>query len=371
MEEKKEITENQIVPGIINYASVLRIPVKLNSSNWSSWSLFVHKGLESVGKEDHLSESPPAPSTREWRIDNSGIQMALWNSMEPQILIIAQNFTTVKAMWDHLSSSFSAKESLSHAYSVVQAFSRADQGDSTFTDYFTRFSKLQDELRTLFPPTADLKVQEERNTKMEVMMFIAGISPKYASARPLLLSNSTAIKSVASTYHLLREMYGPDNSSSSTSTDASAMISKSIERSFFKKGTGRGNGEQGSDLICHLCHEPGHAKYNCSNNCHYYKGKGHTKFNCPNRPKGSQPPSHPRARIATSNEPSDQQANDQPIYTLNQEEYDRFQQLISSKIGPQANSAQLGTFPSPDPSWVADSGATHHMTGKKGILSNL
>ncbi|KAJ9567029.1 hypothetical protein OSB04_002995 [Centaurea solstitialis] len=75
--------------------------------------------------------------------------MALWNAMETQILSIAQNFPTVKEMWDHLSSSFSAKESLSHAYSVVQAYSRAEQGDSSFTDYFTQFSKLQDELRTM------------------------------------------------------------------------------------------------------------------------------------------------------------------------------------------------------------------------------
>ncbi|KAD4384247.1 hypothetical protein E3N88_24415 [Mikania micrantha] len=215
----KGTTDNLVAPGIINYASVLRIPVKLDSNNWNSWSLFVQKGLASLDKEGHLTEKPPVPVTREWRIDDSGIQMALWNAMEPQVLSIAQNFLTVKEMWDHLSSSFSAKESLSHAYSVVQAYTRAEQGDLSFTDYFTRFSKFRDELRALFPPTTDLKVQEERNTKMDVMMFIAGLSPKYANARPLLLSNSNAISSVASTYHLLREMYGSD----APPTDISAM----------------------------------------------------------------------------------------------------------------------------------------------------
>ncbi|KAD5962055.1 hypothetical protein E3N88_13528 [Mikania micrantha] len=151
------------------------------------------RGLASLDKENYLTEQPPVPLTREWRLEDSGIQMALWNTMEPQVLSIAQNFHTVKDMWDHLSSSFSAKESLSHAYSVVQAYSRVEQGDLTFTNYFTHFSKLQDELRALFPPTTDLKIQEERNTKMDVMMFIARLSPKYASARPLLLSNSGAI----------------------------------------------------------------------------------------------------------------------------------------------------------------------------------
>ncbi|KAJ9548017.1 hypothetical protein OSB04_020560 [Centaurea solstitialis] len=215
----KEKSSDLATPGIINYLAILKIPVKLSSSNWAQWSMFAKKGLASVDKAHHLTKQPPDPISREWSIDDSGIQMALWNAMEPQILTIAQNFPTVKEMWDHLSSSFLAKESLSHAYSVVQAYSRAEQGESSFTNYFTRFSKLRDELRTMFPPTTDIKVQEERNNKMDVMMFIAGLSSKYSNARPLLLSNPTATSSVVSTYHLLREMYGPDT----TTTDISAM----------------------------------------------------------------------------------------------------------------------------------------------------
>ncbi|KAJ9552767.1 hypothetical protein OSB04_016812 [Centaurea solstitialis] len=226
--------------------------------------------------------------------------MALWNAMEPQILTIAQNFPTVKEMWDHLSSSFSAKESLSHAYSVVQAYSRAEQGESSFTDYFTRFSKLRDELRTMFPPTTDIKVQEERNNKMDVMMFIVGLSSKYSNARPLLLSNPTATSSVVSTYHLLREMYGPDT----TTTDISAMHTSA------GKGTGRN-----SRVIPKK--ESG-------------RGSG----------SGIQPPPRPKARIATSGEPADT-----PAYTLSEEDYHRLQQLLASQSispTPRANSAKSG-----------------------------
>ena len=110
---------------------------------------------------------------------------------------------------------------------------------------------------------------------MDVMMFIVGLSPKYASARPLLLSNSNVISSVASTYHLLREMYGSDK----TSTDTSAMhpsIGKSTgrgSRMTQKKGIERGDG-----IICHYCKET-----------------GHTKYNYPNRPASSQPPPRPKA----------------------------------------------------------------------------
>ncbi|KAJ9550550.1 hypothetical protein OSB04_014595 [Centaurea solstitialis] len=350
MSDKEGKPSDLIAPGIINYSAILKIPVKLSSSNWAQWSMFAQKGLASVDKADHLTKQPFDPISREWYIDDSGIQMALWNAMEPQILTIAQNFPTVKEMWDHLSSSFSAKESLSHAYSVVQAYSRAEQGDSSFTDYFTRFSKLRDELRTMFPPTTDIKIQEERNNKMDVMMFIAGLSSKYSNARPLLLSNPTATSSVASTYHLLREMYGPDT----TTTDISAMHTSAGRgtrrgsRVVPKKDIGRGSGIQ----------------------CNYCKEFGHTKWNCPNRPRGSQPPPRPKARIATSGELADQPA----VYTLSEEDYHRLQQLLASQSispTPRANSAKSGTSSSLDSSWVADSGATHHMTGNRSILSTL
>ncbi|XP_076899988.1 protein ARABIDILLO 2-like [Bidens hawaiensis] len=351
---EKKASENQIAPGIINYSAVLRIPVKLDSSNWGSWSLFVRKGLTSVGKEDHITTRLADPISREWLIDDSGIQMALWNAMEPQILTITQNFPIVKDMWEHLSSSFSDKESLSHAYSVVQSYIRAEQGDSSFTDYFTRFSTIRDELRSMFPPTTDLKVQEERNAKMDIMTFIAGISPKYSSARPLLLNNPAATSSIASMYHLLREMYGPNETR--PSTDTSAMhtpTSKGIGRGSHKthkKGIGRGSGP-----ICHYCKEP-----------------GHTKWDCPNRPPGSQPPPRPKARIATTSEASDPNAT--PAYTFSEEDYCRLQHLLASQTTPPAPSAKAansGTFPSLSSSWVIDSGATDHMTGNSGILSNL
>ncbi|XP_076949068.1 uncharacterized protein LOC143621587 [Bidens hawaiensis] len=344
-------SETQIAPGII-YSAVLRIPIKLDSKNWSSWSLFVQKGLTSVDKDDHLTKLPPDLITREWRIDDSGIQMALWNAMEPQILTIAQNFSTVKKMWDHLSSSFSAQESLSHAYSVVQAYGRAEQGDSTFTDHFTRFSKLRDELRAAYPPITDLQVQEERNTKMDVMTFIAGLSPKYSSARPLLLSNPSATSSVESTYHMLREMYGHD----ANHTDTSAMYTstgKGVGRGSYtthKKGIGRGNG-----LVCHYCKEP-----------------GHTKWDCPNRPPRSQPPPRPKARMAATGEASDPVAT--PAYTFSEEDYCRLHHLLNSQTpapAPRANTANSGTFPSLTSSWVIDSGATHHMIGNPDILSSL
>lgn len=274
-----------IVPGIINYSVILKIPVKLNSTNWAQWSMFVQTGLESLDKDAYLNEDPPNPKTREWKLDDSGIRKALWNAMEPQILSIAQNYPTTKKMWEHLQSSFSAKESLSHTYSVFGSYFRCEQGDSDLTEYYTRLSKLAEELRVLFPVTPDVKVQEERLAKMDVMTFISGLSPKYSSARPLLLSH-TASQSLASTYHLAREMYSDSSMAQpSPGTDASALT-------FSARNNGKG-GNRKNDL-------------NKKVQCNYCKEYGHIKYNCPNRPPGSHPPPRPsRAQVASTDATTD------------------------------------------------------------------
>ncbi|KAJ9564848.1 hypothetical protein OSB04_000814 [Centaurea solstitialis] len=274
-----------VVPGIINYSVILKIPVKLNSTNWAQWSMFVQTGLESLDKDAYLTKDPPNPKTREWKLDDSGIRMALWNAMEPQILTIAQNYPTTKKMWEHLQSSFSAKESLSHTYSVFGSYFRCEQGDSDLTEYYTRLSKLAEELRVLFPVTPDVKVQEERLAKMDVMTFISGLSPKYSSARPLLLSH-TASKSLASTYHLAREMYSDSSTAQpSPGTDASALT-------FSARNNGKG-GNRKND-------------FNKKVQCNYCKEYGHIKYNCPNRPPGSHPPPRPpRAQVASTDATTD------------------------------------------------------------------
>ncbi|KAK9062936.1 hypothetical protein SSX86_020126 [Deinandra increscens subsp. villosa] len=61
-------------------------------------------------------------------------------------------------------------------------------------------------------------------------------------------------------------------------------------------------------------------------------------------------------------------ANRNSAYSISPEELVRLRQLLNS---PQTFSANSGTSSKPNSSWVIDSGATHHMTGNRGILSSL
>ena len=125
-----------------------------------------------------------------------------------------------------------------HTHNAIsQAYARCEQGDATLTEYFTKFKKLSDEMRDLFPFGADsASVWEQLNT----LTFIGGMSSRYSSARPILLGQ-TIIPSLSATYHLLREIFPSDGIDSSPITETSALVANSYK----SKSTGQSSVKRG------------------------------------------------------------------------------------------------------------------------------
>ncbi|KAJ8424074.1 hypothetical protein Cgig2_020699 [Carnegiea gigantea] len=223
--EKDREPATQIVPMVpqLIFTQQLKIPVNLSRSNWEQWSTFVETGLDSLRKGKYLTEESQA--TEDWKAEGSSIRMILWNAMEPDILSTVHTFKTTKKMWDHLQSTYSKKTSMTHIYAVSQAYAKCEQGDATLIEYFTKFKKLSDEMRDLFPFGADsTSVWEQLNT----LTFIGGMSSRYSSARPILLGQ-TIIPSLSATYHLLWEMFPSDRIDSSPITETSALVANSYK----------------------------------------------------------------------------------------------------------------------------------------------
>ncbi|KAJ9567027.1 LOW QUALITY PROTEIN: hypothetical protein OSB04_002993 [Centaurea solstitialis] len=141
---------------------------------------------------------------------------------------------------------------------------------------------------------------------MNVMMFIVGLSSKYSNARPLL-SNPTTTSSVASTYHLLREMY-------EVLAEVFVWFQRRIldvEVVFSVTSAKNLDTQSGIVRIVRIV----------------ILDLSHLLV-----PKLELPPLL---------------ADQPPAYTLSEEDYHRLQQLLASYL---------------DSSWVVDSGAMHHMT---------
>jgi gag-polypeptide of LTR copia-type len=147
--EKESAT--QIVPMVPQLISTqqLKISVKLSSSNWEQWSTFIETRLDSLRKRKYLIEEPQ--TTDDWKAKDSSIRMILWNAMEPDILTTVHAFKIIKKMLDHLQSTYSKRTSMVHAYAVSQVYARYEYGNATLIEYFTKFKKLSDEMRDLFP----------------------------------------------------------------------------------------------------------------------------------------------------------------------------------------------------------------------------
>lgn len=62
--------------------------VKLNNENFVLWSRGVVKSLTTQGKENYLTDEPPASESkdyRKWLQEDTMVTTWLWNSMDPSV----------------------------------------------------------------------------------------------------------------------------------------------------------------------------------------------------------------------------------------------------------------------------------------------
>ncbi|KAJ4791005.1 Cysteine-rich RLK (RECEPTOR-like protein kinase) 8 [Rhynchospora pubera] len=310
----------------------LKVPVNLSNSNWEQWSVFVQTGLEAIEKAKYLTDNAPEKpedEVKKWKIEDSTIRMILWNAMEPEILSMVHTFKSTKGMWDHLQATYSGKASMAHTYAVSQAYARCEQGDSSLTEYFASFKKLSDKMRELFPYCPDRTTYEKLWDQLDTLTFLGGISSKYSTARPILLGQTTA-PILATTYHLLRDMFPSESSVPTQQVENSALVAGS----FKGKDTRQPSGKEGKGYGGPSNHS------NKNVQCHYCKEWGHMKWDCPKRPKGSPRPP-PRAQVATTDQVPGGQTKSEEDATLIQ----RLEQLGFSRASmtsqPQTPRATL------------------------------
>lgn len=153
--------------------------------------------------------------------------------MESEILSMVHTFNTTKKMWDHLQATYSRKVSMADIYVVSQAYAQCEQGDSCLTEYSATFKKLSDKIRELLPYCPDHATYERIWDQLDTLTFLQGMSSKYSIARPILLGQST-VPTLATTYHLVRDMF-PFKGSVPTHQPENSVL---VAGSYKGKGTG-------------------------------------------------------------------------------------------------------------------------------------
>ncbi|XP_056168703.1 uncharacterized protein LOC130138508 [Syzygium oleosum] len=343
--------------------------VKLDGTNYPSWSMAVETYLLATKQLSYLTSSPPTDKTKEddWRSGDAAIRTLLWNTMDSKISPQFMQCTSAKAIWDKCALMFSGRDNMTRVCDVWEELFDLRIGDMSASDYYSRFTTLCEKLDTYLPTTDDIRELAKRQQDMRVVLFLRGLGPTHSSLRQQIISQGT-LPSVDEVFSRVLRCV-PDSLSSAPV--ASAMVSQSSGgrggrgrvprgrgRSVFSLGRGRDGGRgAGSSRYCNHCQRAGHTESYCYT---------------------LHPELRPRAAYAEAVESPVQKVPDKSqelpsTIMLTRAEYEslvRHNQVVDSSA-PTATLAQTSSgspsclLSSAPTSWVVDSGATNHMTGSE------
>lgn len=154
--------------------------------------------------------------------------MILWNAMEPKILSMVHIYLKPQRRCVISSRPPTRKTSIAHANIVYQAYAWCEQGDLSLTEYFSSIKKLSDKMRHLFPCFPDCATYERLCDHLDTLTFLACMSSKYSTAWPIHLGQSV-VATLATTYHLLSDMFPFEGSVPTHQSENWALVAGSYK----------------------------------------------------------------------------------------------------------------------------------------------
>nr|GEW75791.1 polyprotein, putative [Tanacetum cinerariifolium] len=191
-------------------------------------------------KNDGASDIPPTDETKDqWLQNDARFFLMIMNSIEPS-------------------------KNISQIYSVCKAFHRGEQQDLSLTTYVMEFKKMYEELNSLLPISADVKVMQKQREQVAIMSFLTGLRLKFDSLRCQFL-NESEIPSLTDTF--ARVIRNETLQSPHSSTSNSALVSRGRSQGGYRNGNndrvGDSEGFNFDEVECYYCHELGHTIRNC------------------------------------------------------------------------------------------------------------
>ena len=120
---------------------------KLNGKNFLQWSQSVLIFLRGKGKDEHLTGNIAKPAKdsagfRKWLIDNNLVMSWLLNSMTNDISENFLLYETAQEIWDAAKETFLTYDNTSEFFAVENVLHDLCQGEETVTQYFTKLTRL-------------------------------------------------------------------------------------------------------------------------------------------------------------------------------------------------------------------------------------
>uniref|UniRef100_A0A5B6ZBA8 Retrotransposon gag domain-containing protein n=1 Tax=Davidia involucrata TaxID=16924 RepID=A0A5B6ZBA8_DAVIN len=167
----------------------------------------------------------------------------LWNSMEPYVVCNVQLLKTAKQIWGSLEEMYSQEHNVSRIYELFERLFNIQQGNRSLTEHYGTLKGLWEELMLYQPLSTNLEVQRQQREEFQVALFLSSLNSEYRVFKDQILA-SEKLPTAANAYsRLQRASLTCGASSSSTSTDSSALMSGEGFRGGFR-GSSRGGGHR-------------------------------------------------------------------------------------------------------------------------------
>ncbi|XP_057962224.1 uncharacterized protein LOC131153781 [Malania oleifera] len=187
-----EVLNNTQTPTITTETSAAPIGIKLDGSNYAPWSQVVEMYIYGKDKLGYINCDFPQllstdPSFRKWRTDNTIVKGWLISSMDSSLIGNFIRFSTAKAVWDSIATTFFDGSDTSQVYDLRCRVTRLKQAAGSLEKYYTELQGLWREIDFRRPNPMEcsvdiqhynLIIQEDR-----VYVFLDGLDDRLDKIR--------------------------------------------------------------------------------------------------------------------------------------------------------------------------------------------
>ncbi|XP_074300565.1 uncharacterized protein LOC141631842 [Silene latifolia] len=358
-----------------------------DGTNYDMWADAVKNGLDAKNKLGFIKGTVQKPSSSEedddlefvaWRQCNAMLRAWLRNVIDPKLHPSITFTQSIAEIWEELRGRYSAGNA-PRVHQLKGELNECKQGKETVVEYYTRLKIIWDELAKYSKIKncncgAAASIAKEKEEE-KVHQFLMGLDAKvYGQIRSNLLMEDP-IASLNRVYAIvLRE----ERHSSLTQVKEERMDAAMATKINGGRDKGKYPRDDEEDTErpppprCSYCGKYYHTEENCYDKHGYEevkareRGRGRRSRGGGNRGRGRGRGQHQANAMTGTNRLEEQGTSNIPFTA---EEIDRLKILV--KNSPDGTEKLQGMKITVNCEWLIDSGASHHMTGKREYLRNI
>ncbi|CAA7013101.1 unnamed protein product [Microthlaspi erraticum] len=377
-----------------NPGAVISHPL-LKGSNYDEWACGIKTALSSRKKYGFLDGSIPRPAEGSADLEDWWTIQALlvsWIKMtiDPSIRSNISHRDVAKDLWDHLKKRFSVTNG-PRIQQLKAELACCKQRGLAIEAYYGKLNRIWDNMAQ-YRPLRSCKcgkcecqlgsLQEQDREEEKVHEFLSGLDDSYRTVRSTLVSRSP-IQPLEEVYNVLRQE--EDLKIGSRGVDETSDVSAYAVQARSRVPPSRSD-EHARPVLCKHCNRSGHPSDSCFAVVGYpeWWGERPRTRTMQGRGRGGAVSSANAGRGRSVNYanavqvpqlPPTEQANyvltdrdRDGVQGLNDAQWRALMNLLNTE---KSNATEKLSGKIPSPSWIMDTGASHHLTGNRHILSDL